>query len=370
MKILAFESSCDETAVSIVENGLILSNIVSTQLVHSKFGGVIPEIAARTHLKDIFKLTQISLKEAATSIKDINYLAVTTSPGLVGSLLVGSNFAKGLAIKYNLPIIPINHIEGHLYSGNLQDNSLKFPLISLVVSGGHTSIFLVNSYNNYEILGSTIDDAAGEAFDKIAKMLGLPYPGGAKLDELAKLGNSNKFDFPRSMIHSKDYNFSFSGLKTSVRYFLQKEYNLDPNKFHNDLNDICASAQEAIVDVLVHKTIKACINNKVKHLTISGGVSANSLLRSSILESAKKHNIKVVIPDLGYCIDNAAMIGFLAYQKIIDINKEKKENLHKNYLNKPNSNETKENFNENIEKNDFYNLSFNVSSNHIRANRT
>ncbi len=360
MKILAFESSCDETAVSVVENENILSSIVSTQLIHSKYGGVIPEIAARTHLQNIFKLTQMSLKEANTSINEIDYLAVTTSPGLVGSLLVGSNFAKGLSIKYNLPIIPINHIEGHLYSGNLQDNTINFPLISLVVSGGHTSIFLVHSYNQYEILGSTIDDAAGEAFDKIAKMLGLPYPGGAKLDELAKFGDSKKFNFPRSMIHSKDYNFSFSGLKTSVRYFLQKEYNMEQNKIKSDLNDICASAQEAIVDVLVSKTIKASLDFNVQTITISGGVSANSLLRANIIEKANKHNIKVTIPDSNYCIDNAAMIGFLAFQKICEFKKVNVNEVTVENIIEPNKSKNGTNF---------FDLSFNVSSNHIRATR-
>lgn len=323
MYILAIESSCDETSIAVLKENKVLSNVVATQYFHANYGGVIPELAAREHLSTISQITKESLNEAKIEINEIDSLAVTSEPGLVGALLVGSNFAKGLAIKYNIPIVPINHIEGHLYSGHLQDETLGFPCISMVVSGGHTSIFLVEDYNNYKVIGSTIDDAAGEAFDKIAKMLGLDYPGGVLIDKLAKTGNPKRFDFPRSMYHSNDYNFSFSGLKTSVRYFLQKNYkNKDDNKIDlnnenlkNDLNDIAASAQEAIVDVLVHKLLKACENYNISNLTISGGVSANSRLREILISETNKRNIKLVIPDITYCIDNAAMIGFIAFQK-------------------------------------------------------
>lgn len=323
MNILAIESSCDETSIAILKDNVVLSNVVATQYFHAKYGGVIPELAAREHLSTINQITNESLKKANLTINEIDSVAVTSEPGLVGALLVGSNFAKGLAIKYNIPITPINHIEGHLYSGHLQDDTLGFPCISMVVSGGHTSIFLVDDFENYKVIGSTIDDAAGEAFDKIAKMLGLDYPGGVLIDKLSKKGNSNRFDFPRSMYHTNDYNFSFSGLKTSVRYFLQKNYktkddnkiDLNNPKLKDDINDIAASAQEAIVDVLVHKLIKACENYKIANLTISGGVSANSKLREKLLIETNKRNIKLVIPDITYCIDNAAMIGFIAYQK-------------------------------------------------------
>lgn len=347
MYLLAFESSCDETSVAVLDNNMVLSNIVSTQLFHAKYGGVIPELAARSHLSMIDELTKEALIKADISIGDIDLFAVTTEPGLVGALLVGSNYAKGLALKYNKPIIPINHIQGHLYSGHLQDESLGFPCISLVVSGGHTTIFKVDGFNEYSILGSTIDDAAGEAFDKVAKMLGLPYPGGAEVDKLAKLGNADKFDFPKSFYHLDNYNFSFSGLKTSVRYFLQKNY---PDKsYDNDINDICASVQKSIVDVLVHKTIKACKNYNIKSISISGGVSANSKLREEFQSKADQNNFKLVIPDITYCIDNAAMIGFIANEKF-------KENYKE--IGNSTNNSTK------IQSDRF---KFTVSSNSIRA---
>lgn len=312
---LAIESSCDETSVAILENQEVLSNIVSTQYFHSIYGGVIPELAARTHLAAIAGITQSALTQANLSITDINSIAVTSEPGLVGALLVGSNFAKGLSLKYQIPIYPINHIEGHLYSGHLQENNFGFPCISMVVSGGHTTIFLVKSYFEYEILGSTIDDAAGEAFDKIAKMLGLDYPGGALIDKLAKLGDKDKYSFPRSMKNTNDYNFSFSGLKTSVRYFLQKNF---PNgDFINEINNIAASAQEAIVDVLTHKVIKVATSYNIKNISISGGVSANSRLREKLEQETQRLQINLVSPELEYCIDNAAMIGFIAYKKHI-----------------------------------------------------
>ena len=224
MKILSIESSCDDTSAAVLAEGQIKSNVISSQDFHGKFGGIIPELASRAHLKAISPIVALALKDANTKMDDIEVLAVTSNPGLVGSLIVGSNFAKGLAVKYKLPIVPINHIEGHLYSGCLQDNSLEFPFISLVVSGGHTNIFLVESYIKYEIIGSTRDDAAGEAFDKIAKLMGLTYPGGPLIDKLAKEGNPKAFDFPRPMIHEKHYDFSFSGLKTSVRYFVHKTF--------------------------------------------------------------------------------------------------------------------------------------------------
>ena len=275
-----------------------------------------PELASRSHTEVISQIVNKALEKAETEITEIDAIAVTTSPGLVGSLLVGSNFAKGLSIKYNLPIIPTNHIEGHIFSGNLQEGDAEFPLVSLVVSGGHTAIFLVKSYSDYELIGSTVDDAAGEAFDKIAKMLGLGYPGGPVVDKLAKQGNASAYKFPRSMLNQNNFNFSFSGLKTSVRYFLQKEF---PNGVpENILPDICASVQEAISEVLTIKTLKSARKNDCKTIVIGGGVSANSRLRDMLTEKANKQSIRVILPNMEYCIDNAAMIGFVAGKKLAE----------------------------------------------------
>ena len=337
MIILAIESSCDETSVAIVENGRILSNIISSQYFHSKYGGVVPELASRAHIKSISNLTHEALEKSGKIMQDIDALAVTKEPGLIGSLIVGSNFAKGLALKYNLPLVPVNHIEGHLFSGNINEEN-EFPFVSLVVSGGHTALFYVKSYTEYEILGLTKDDAAGEAFDKIAKLLGLPYPGGPEIDKLAQKGNPKAFDFPRSMIHSGDFDFSFSGLKTSVRYFIQKNY--PEGVPDNLLADMCASVQSAIVDVLVHKAVAAARKTNVKTIVIAGGVSANSELRKKLEITSSKYGIKSVAPELAYCMDNAAMIGFLAAQKLNEKNKE-----------------------------DFFDLGFTVSARALRARR-
>jgi N6-L-threonylcarbamoyladenine synthase len=313
MRILAIESSCDDTSVSVLDSDKVKSCLISSQKFHGKYGGIIPELASRAHIKLISALTAEALKQSELNIEDIDAFAVTTEPGLVGSLIVGSNFAKGLAIRYNKPIIPVNHIEGHLYSGCLQDSSITFPFVTLVVSGGHTVIFNVKSYNEYDIVGMTRDDAAGEAFDKIAKLMGLTYPGGPLIDKLSKQGNDKTYDFPRSMIHSDDFDFSFSGLKTSVRYFVQKTF---PDGVPEDkMPDLAASVQSAIVDVLVHKTLAAAKKFKAKTIVIAGGVSANSQLRSQMTEEAAKFNIKTVAPDMLYCMDNAAMIGFIAQKK-------------------------------------------------------
>ncbi len=318
-KILSIESSCDETSAAIISNGKAQSNIISSQHFHSKYGGVVPELASRAHTIAISEVVNDALYSSNTTINEIDAIAVTSEPGLIGSLIVGTNFAKGLSIRYGLPVIPINHIEGHIYSGNLQDVSIKFPLISLVVSGGHTALFIVKSYNDYEVLGLTKDDAAGEAFDKIAKLIGLPYPGGPAIDKLAKKGNPSAFDFPRSMLKSGDYNFSFSGLKTSVRYFLAKEY---PDGLPEEKkNDLCASVQEAIVDVLVGKTKKAAIEFGIKKIVIAGGVSANSRLRTKMRAACDTINASMTAPDIEYCMDNAAMIGFLAEKKLMELGK-------------------------------------------------
>lgn len=320
MKILAIESSCDETSAAIIDDGVIKSNIISSQLFHSNFGGVVPELASRAHIKSISHIVAEALKSSGTTMEEVSAIAVTSEPGLIGSLIVGSNFAKGLSIRYNIPIIPVNHIEGHIYSGCMEDSTVEFPLICLVVSGGHTAIFYVESYNKCSVIGATIDDAAGEAFDKIATLMGLPYPGGPQIDKMAKIGNPKAYDFPRSMIHTKDFNFSFSGLKTSVRYFISKTFGKDiPEEVKPDL---AASVQEAIVDVLVTKTIRAAKEMKAKAVVIAGGVSANSGLRNKMQETADKNKIRFAAPKMGYCMDNAAMIGFIAEQKIKELNGE------------------------------------------------
>jgi N6-L-threonylcarbamoyladenine synthase len=321
MKILAFESSCDETSVSVIDNSVIKSNIISSQLFHKNYGGVVPELASRAHVQWISQLTKDALNESKVNISDLNAIAVTTEPGLICSLIVGSSFAKGISLKYGLPIIPINHIEGHLYSGNLEHEEIQFPFICLVVSGGHTAIFHVKDYNNYDVIGLTRDDAAGEAFDKIAKLLGLPYPGGPEIDKLAKKGDEKKFDFPRPMIHDKHFDFSFSGLKTSVRYFIHK--NFGKNVPEEELPNICASVQAAIVDVLVNKTVKAARKYKVKDIVIAGGVSANSKLRKEMKLKANEYEINSYAPNMEYCMDNAAMIAFLADRKLQEKNLDK-----------------------------------------------
>lgn len=309
--ILAIESSCDETSASVVSNGEAKSNIIHSQYFHGKFGGVVPELASRAHLDKISSVVKSALTEANVELEDIDAIAVTNEPGLIGSLSIGINFAKGLALQRNLPILPINHIEGHLFSGHLQNREIGFPFIGLVVSGGHTSLFFVESFDKFQVIGSTIDDAAGEAFDKIGKMIGLEYPGGPLIDKFAKLGNSKRFDFPRPLLNEKNFNFSFSGLKTSVRYFLQKEY--QGNIPEEEIKDICASAQAAICEVLVKKTVKAAKFYKCKTIVVSGGVSANSQLR---IDFENLKGIEVITPDINFCIDNAAMIGFIAEKKI------------------------------------------------------
>lgn len=316
MKILAIESSCDETSIAIIEHSEIKSNVISSQYFHTKYGGVIPELASRAHLRTITEVYHQALNDANTNIKEIDAIAVTNQPGLLGSLVVGINFAKGLSLAHNLPIVPINHIEGHIYSGYLQEPNSAFPAIALVVSGGHTALFYVESYTKYEIIGLTRDDAAGEAFDKISKLMNLGYPGGPIIDRLAKEGNPNYVDFPRSMINSNDFDFSFSGLKTSFRYLIQKNY---PDGFsEQNKRDLAASVQSAIVDVLVAKTVKAAKQYNVEYVIVAGGVSANSQLKSQMTNEMGKIGKRVVFPSIKLSMDNAAMIGFLAEKKILE----------------------------------------------------
>ncbi len=309
MNVLGIESSCDETSVAILADEMLKANLISSQDFHAKYGGVVPELSSRAHLQIIIPLVKDALAKAEIELKDIDVIAATAGPGLIGALLVGLTFAKGVAYSLNKPFVPVNHIEGHLFSGFLMDEKPEFPFLALVVSGGHTLLLLVKSFTDIKKLGSTVDDAAGEAFDKVAKMLGLGYPGGPKIQKAALLGDKNKIDFPVAELKDP-YNFSFSGLKTSVLRFIQKEYGDSSKIPQTDLNDIAASFQHAVIRALVGKTNKALNNYKVNSISLVGGVAANSALRESLTELAGKHKKKIVIPGLEFCGDNAAMIAF------------------------------------------------------------
>lgn len=316
MNVLGIETSCDETSAAVVSENGVLSNVISSQDLHNIYGGVVPEIASRLHIQIISQVVSQALLKAESNISRIDCIAVTSQPGLIGSLVVGTNFAKGLSLRYNLPLIPINHIEGHIYSGFLEGIELSFPFVVLVVSGGHTTLYNVRSFVDYEIIGATRDDAAGEAFDKVAKLLGLGYPGGPLIDMLAKDGDKNRYDFPRGLLTAENFDFSFSGLKTAVRYFLSKNFTKSAIG-EQDLKDICASVQEAIVEVLIKKSFKALEKYNSTTFVIAGGVSANSRLRALAKQYAEKKGVNLIIPKLGFCIDNAAMIGFLGLKKIL-----------------------------------------------------
>ena len=314
--ILAIESSCDETSIAVVKNGReVLSNVISSQIdTHRVFGGVVPEIASRKHIEVIDFVLDEALKQANKSLKDIDAVAVTYGPGLVGALLVGVSYAKALAYTLKKPLIPVHHIEGHIYANYIEDKELVPPFISLVISGGHTHIVYVKDYGKFEILGKTRDDACGEAFDKVARTIGLKYPGGPEIDKLAKEGDRNKIDLPRVMIDTDDYDFSFSGLKSAVLNFVNKS-KMTNIPFKNE--DLAASFQQAVADVLVFKVIKACKDKNIKTLALAGGVSANSFLRETMQNACDKEGIKLCIPSLKLCTDNAAMIGAAAYPKYL-----------------------------------------------------
>ncbi len=314
MKILGIESSCDETAASVYTDSGLLSNVISSQEIHKAFGGVVPELASRAHDDIIADIVAKALERANLTIDDIDAIAVTQGPGLMGALLVGMCFAKGLALQSGKPIIGVNHIDAHMYA-NFIENKPKFPCVSLVVSGGHTQLTLVEGPFKHTLLGKTRDDAAGEAFDKTGKILGLPYPAGPEMDKIAKEGNPKAFSFPRAMI--KDgLDFSFSGLKTAVLYHVRDHAgeNLDVYLKEN-LPDLSASISEAITDVLVKKLERAAIEHKVPDILISGGVSANSMLREKAKKMAKKRGFSLHIPSLAYCTDNAAMIAVTGFMK-------------------------------------------------------
>ncbi|MCT4586059.1 MAG: tRNA (adenosine(37)-N6)-threonylcarbamoyltransferase complex transferase subunit TsaD [Peptostreptococcaceae bacterium] len=317
IKVLAIESSCDETAASVVLNGReVLSNIVNTQMeLHKKFGGVVPEVASRLHMETINLVVKEALEKSNSSFDDIDAIAVTYGPGLVGALLVGLSTAKALAFALNKPLVGVNHIEGHICANYISNKELKPPFICLVVSGGHTHLVEVKDYNKYDILGRTRDDASGEAFDKIARALGLGYPGGPLIDKMAKLGDENKIDFPKALIDDDSYDFSFSGLKSAVLNYLNAK---KMKKEEIVVEDVCASFQKAVVDVLSQKAIKACKDKNYDTLVLAGGVAANSKLRNQLLNISKKNNIKLSYPNINLCTDNAAMIGSCGYYNFIN----------------------------------------------------
>jgi len=307
MTVLGIESSCDETSASIIIEGKVVSNLISSQHFHKNFGGVVPELSSRAHLQSVLPLVRKALYDSNISKNDIDMIAATAGPGLIGALLVGLTFGKSLAFALHKPFVPVNHIEGHIFSGFLMDEKPDFPFLCLVVSGGHSLLLIVESEIKIKLLGSTIDDAAGEAFDKVSKLIGLGYPGGPKIQEYSEKGNKNAIKFPVAKLNS-DFDFSFSGLKTSVIRFVDKNYT-DRIIPQCDLPDIAASFQFAVVKALSNAVISALNNYKVNSISVVGGVSANNSLRDAVNEIAKSRRIKTVFPALEYCGDNAAMIA-------------------------------------------------------------
>ncbi|MDD6795488.1 MAG: tRNA (adenosine(37)-N6)-threonylcarbamoyltransferase complex transferase subunit TsaD [Clostridiaceae bacterium] len=317
--ILAIESSCDETSVAVVKNGReVLSNIIATQIdTHKKFGGVVPEVASRMHIEAVDAVAKEALREANVTLDDIDAIGVTYGPGLVGALLVGLQYAKGLAFTTKKPLVGVNHIEGHICANYIQHKDLKPPFVSLVVSGGHTFIVHVKDYGTYEILGQTRDDAAGEAYDKVARAIGLGYPGGPKIDKLAKEGNPNAMVFPRANFHEQTLDFSFSGVKSAVLNYLNKS-----KMKGEEINraDIAASFQKAVVDVLKDNVFETCRIKNLKKIAIAGGVASNSALRKALIDEGNKKGIEILFPEPVLCTDNAAMIGAAAYFELINNN--------------------------------------------------
>ncbi|WP_121355812.1 tRNA (adenosine(37)-N6)-threonylcarbamoyltransferase complex transferase subunit TsaD [Flavisolibacter nicotianae] len=314
--ILAIESSCDETSASVCRDGKILSNHIANQTVHEQYGGVVPELASRAHMQNIVPVVDVALQRAGTSLTDVDAIAFTQAPGLIGSLLVGSQFAKSLALALNKPLIAVHHMQAHVLANLIPEDRPSFPFLCLTVSGGHTQIVLANSPSELKVIGETLDDAAGEAFDKSAKLLGLPYPGGPLIDRYAKEGDPRRFSFAEPQIPELD--FSFSGLKTSILYFLQKETKANPDFIRENLADLCASIQERIITILLKKYKRAALQTGITDLCIAGGVSANSGLRNAFLEMCRHNHWKGFVPPFEYCTDNAAMIAITAYHKFLD----------------------------------------------------
>lgn len=311
--IFAIESSCDETSAAVCKDGKILSNFIANQKVHEQYGGVVPELASRAHMQNIVPVVEAAFRQANVRPEEIDAVAFTQSPGLIGSLLVGSQFAKSMALALNKPLIAVHHMQAHVLSNLIPERKPSFPFLCLTVSGGHTQIVLASSPTELKVIGETLDDAAGEAFDKSAKLLGLPYPGGPLIDKYAKEGDPTRFAFAEPQIEGLD--FSFSGLKTSILYFLQKEIKNDPEFVPKNLTDLCASIQERIISILLKKFKKAALQTGIADLCIAGGVSANSGLRKAFTEMCEHNKWNVFIPPFEYCTDNAAMIAITAYYK-------------------------------------------------------
>lgn len=315
--ILGIESSCDETSAAVIRDGELLSNVISSQLIHEQYGGVVPELASRAHQRLIVPVVNEALTKAGVKQEELSAVAVAAGPGLMGSLLVGVNFGKAFAYGLGIPFIAVNHMEAHIYSNFIEEPVPQFPFINLTVSGGHTQLVLLKDDFSYEIVGETKDDAAGEAFDKVAKMLRLGYPGGPLVDKHAKNGHKSAIKFPRPYASEDDFNFSFSGIKTSVLYYLRDNGLRDTQIPEQVLSDICASFQSSVIDVLVQKTIRAAHHFHVSDISVAGGVSANSLLRSEMAIAAAENNFRFFIPKFEYCTDNGAMIAEVGYRKYL-----------------------------------------------------
>ncbi|WP_350288834.1 tRNA (adenosine(37)-N6)-threonylcarbamoyltransferase complex transferase subunit TsaD [uncultured Croceitalea sp.] len=317
--ILAIESSCDDTSAAVLCNKKVLSNVVATQEIHKKYGGVVPELASRAHQQNIVPVVHQALAQANIDKKQLSAIAFTRGPGLLGSLLVGTSFAKSLALGLNIPLIEVNHMQAHILAHFIEDaaqTSPQFPFLAMTISGGHTQIVLVKNYFDMEILGETLDDAVGEAFDKSAKLLGLPYPGGPLVDKHAKLGNQKAFEFPKPKVPG--LNFSFSGLKTSILYFIQKRTKEDSEFITKNIDDICASIQFTILEILMDKLKLAVKQTGIKQIAIGGGVAANSGIRGRLQHAEKDLGWQTYIPKFAYCTDNAAMIGIVGYLKFLE----------------------------------------------------
>lgn len=317
--ILGIESSCDDTSIAILQNRKILANVTANQTIHAEYGGVVPELASRAHQQNIIPTLDTALKRAGLSLESLSAIAFTSGPGLLGSLLVGTSLAKSLSLVLNVPLIEVNHMQAHILAHLIEEegqNIPEFPFLCLTVSGGHTQIVQVNAPNDMQLLGSTIDDAAGEAFDKAGKIMGLPYPAGPEIDQRAKLGDPHKYAFAKPKM--PDYQFSFSGLKTSILYFLQKEMKKDPQFIEKEINHLCASIQYSIVSILMDKLKLAAKETGINRIAIAGGVSANSGLREALSSEAQKSNWELFLPPLAYTTDNGAMIAISGYYKYLD----------------------------------------------------
>ena len=317
--ILSIESSCDDTAAAVLQNAKVLSNVVARQDVHEQYGGVVPELASRAHQQNIVPVVDVALTKAGITREQLSAVAFTQGPGLMGSLLVGSSFAKSLALALNVPLVAVNHMQAHILAHFIDEDGFdkpEFPFLAMTISGGHTQIVKVNSFFDMEVIGETTDDAVGEAYDKSAKILGLPYPGGPLVDKYAQLGNPKAYAFTKPKVPGFD--FSFSGLKTQILYFVQKNVAENPNFIAQNMNDICASIQHTIINILMDKLKLAVAETGIKQVAIGGGVSANSGIRSTLKEAEKKYGWKTFIPKFEYTTDNAAMIGIVGYHKYLE----------------------------------------------------